>query len=315
MPGRDVIVIGASAGGLQALEDLVGGLPKDLAASLFIVVHTSPTANGMLPQILTRHSRLPVEFAVDRTRIRPGHVYVARPDHHLLIAPGQIRVTRGPKENGFRPAVDPLFRTAARTYGRRVVGVVLSGGLNDGTVGLSIIKHHGGIVICQDPADASFPSMPLSAVQNVEVDQILRAADISAALDELARTPIPREVAAMATPRRNEQPDVAEEGSASLANNDRSYSPSLAAQEMENRAGAVRKILISEPQEAIELKKVQPGKLPAAHRNSRNPQGRPGRANSPGGKAAGAKGKRNNSHPSGPRSDVSESNRGFAVRP
>jgi two-component system, chemotaxis family, protein-glutamate methylesterase/glutaminase len=226
MPGRDIIVIGASAGGLQALEDLVEGLPHDLPASLFIVVHTSPTANGMLPQILTRHSRLPVEFAVDQMRIRPGHIYVARPDQHLLITPGRIHLTRGPKENGFRPAVDPLFRTAARTYGPRVVGVVLSGGLNDGTAGLSIIKQHGGLAIAQDPADASFPSMPLSAVQNVEVDQILPAADIPTVLDELARTPISQEVAAMAKPRRDDEPDIAEEGTASLVNNDRPYPPS-----------------------------------------------------------------------------------------
>lgn len=351
MPGRDIIVIGASAGGLQALEDLVEGLPEDLPASLFIVVHTSPTANGMLPQILTRRSRLPVEFAIDQMRIRPGHVYVGRPDHHMLITPGRIHLTRGPKENGFRPAVDPLFRTAARIYGPRVVGVVLSGGLNDGTAGLSIIKQRGGIAIVQDPGDASFPSMPLSAVQNVEIDRILAAADIPAALDELARTPISQEVAAMAKPRRDDDPDVAEEGTASLVNNDRPYPPSpftcpecggalwevssegrllryrchvghgytgealeaeqaqevesalwtalrsleesaairrrlaeqaqsanlplveqsyrLAADEMEDRAAAIRKILIPEPDEVGQLPQARPKKRSDASRNSR----------------------------------------------
>lgn len=356
MPGRDIIVIGASAGGLQALEELVEGLPKNLPASLFIVVHTSPTANGMLPQILTRRSRLPIEFAVDRMHIRPGHVYVARPDHHLLITPGRVHLTRGPKENGFRPAVDPLFRTAARTYGPRVVGVVLSGGLNDGTAGLAIIKQHGGIAICQDPADASFPSMPMSAVQNVEVDQILRAVDIPATLDELARTPISQEVAAMAKPRRNDEPDISDEGTASLVNNDRPYPPSpftcpecggalwevssegtllryrchvghgftgealdagqteevesalwtalrtleesaairrrladkaqsgnlplveqsyrVAAEEMEERAAAIRNILISEPDETESLEKVRPPKHPTSGRDSRDRQRR-----------------------------------------
>lgn len=150
-----------------------------------MVVHTSPDNPGVLPQILRRAGVLPVEFARDRDPIVVGRVYVAPPDHHLLLKRGHIRVVRGPKENGFRPAVDPLFRTAAATYGVRVIGVVLSGGLNDGTHGLANIVERGGVALAQDPEDALIPNMPLSAIQNVEVRRVLAAVDIPAALIEL----------------------------------------------------------------------------------------------------------------------------------
>jgi two-component system chemotaxis response regulator CheB len=127
LPGRDVIVIGASAGGMQALSQLVRGLPDDMPAAVFVVVHTSPSSPGILPQILDRACALPVAHASDGEKIRHGRVYVAPPDHHMLVKDGgTIRVVKGPKENGFRPAADPLFRTAARAAGPRVVGVVLS---------------------------------------------------------------------------------------------------------------------------------------------------------------------------------------------
>ena len=137
MPKKDIIVIGASAGGIEALRVLVGGLPEDFPASIFVVVHVSPQTPSLLHEILTRAGRLPAVSAHDHQEIRPGHIYVAPPDHHLLIERGgYVRLTRGPKENRFRPAVDPLFRSAARVYGPRVVGVILSGGLDDGTAGL-----------------------------------------------------------------------------------------------------------------------------------------------------------------------------------
>src|SRR4051812_41676067 len=154
MPGHDLIVMGASAGGVQALSELLQDLPPDLPAAILIVVHTSPTSPGILPQILDRMGPIPVAHAQHEEPIEPGHAYVAPPDHHLLVKDGEIFLSRGPRENGFRPAVDPLFRTAARAYGPRVVGVVLSGGLDDGAEGLLYIKRAGGYAIVQDPNEA-----------------------------------------------------------------------------------------------------------------------------------------------------------------
>ena len=179
---RDIVVIGASAGGIAALTDVMRGLPENFPAAIFLVVHTSPDNPGVLPQILRRAGALPVEFARDGEPIVSGRVYVAPPDHHLLLKRDRVRVVRGPKENGFRPAVDPLFRTAAATHGARVIGVVLSGGLNDGTHGLADIVERGGVALAQDPADALIPSMPLHAIQSVEVRRVLAAIDIPAAL-------------------------------------------------------------------------------------------------------------------------------------
>lgn len=208
---RDIVVVGASAGGLAALNDLMRGLPADFPAAIFVVVHTSPDNPGVLPQILRRAGVLPVEFARDREPIVFGRVYVAPPDHHLLLKRGHIRVVRGPKENGFRPAVDPLFRTAAATHGARVIGVVLSGGLNDGTHGLANIVERGGVALAQDPEDALIPNMPLSAIQNVEVRRVLAAVDIPAVLIELVGEALdsPDVLDASDAP---DTPDVAEAG-------------------------------------------------------------------------------------------------------
>jgi len=184
--GRDIVVIGASAGGVQALQELMRGLPGDYAGSVFVVVHTSASSPGILPQILDRAGLLPAAHAEDREKIRPGHIYVAPPDYHLVIEDGHVLVTRGPKENGFRPAVDVLFRTAARSYGPRVVGVVLTGMLDDGTAGLLAIKRRGGVAIVQAPADAVFPSMPESAMRYVDVDAALELSDIPQMLARLA---------------------------------------------------------------------------------------------------------------------------------
>lgn len=183
---RDIIVIGASAGGLEALRVLVGGLPPDFAASLFVVLHTSPQSPGMLPGILERAGKLPAISPRDRERIQPRHIYVAPPDHHLVIEPGIVRIARGPKENRFRPAIDPLFRSAAQVYGPRVIGIILTGYLDDGTAGLWNVKQLGGTAIVQDPQDALVDSMPRSALRYVDVDYCVPLNEMAPLLVRLA---------------------------------------------------------------------------------------------------------------------------------
>ena len=182
---KDIIVVGASAGGIDALRVLTAALPADLPASLFVVVHTSPDAPGMLADIFNRSGRLPATYATDGERIEKGRIYIAPPDHHLLIEPNRVRVTRGPKENRFRPAVDPLFRSAAQTYGPRVVGVILSGYMDDGTAGLWTVKQLGGTAVVQDPANALVPFMPRNAVTHVKVDYCLPLEEIAPLLVRL----------------------------------------------------------------------------------------------------------------------------------
>jgi two-component system chemotaxis response regulator CheB len=189
VPGHDIIVVGASAGGVEALTTLVQGLPEDLPAALFIVLHIPAQATSALPVILERAGTCPAAHAVNGEPIWQGHIYVAPPDLHLLIERGRVRLLRGPKENRSRPAVDPLFRSAARAYGPRVVGVILTGALNDGTAGLLAIKRRGGIAVVQDPSDAFFPSMPASALEYVKVDHCLPLARIPTLLTRLAREP------------------------------------------------------------------------------------------------------------------------------
>src|SRR5262245_31438051 len=179
MPAQDIIVVGGSAGGLEALSKVLSGLPSNLDASVFVVLHTSPQSGNGLPQILSRTAVLPVAFAIDGEAPERGRIYVAPPDHHLTIEEGLLSVARGPRENGFRPAVDPLFRSAAKHYDGRVVGVVLSGALDDGTFGLMAVKEAGGAAVVQHPYEAYVPSMPLSAIQNVEVDHIVRVDEMA----------------------------------------------------------------------------------------------------------------------------------------
>src|ERR1022692_2462497 len=168
MFGHDIIVIGASAGGGAAFPKLVGTLPKDLPASVFIVLHIGAEGPDLLPQIIKRVASLPVAHGVDGEKIRQGHVYVAPPDRHLQVDGARIRLSRGPRENFHRPSIDTLFRTAPESYGPRVTGVVLTGSLDDGTAGLHAVKSHGGIAIVQDPKDALVPAMPQSALRNVK---------------------------------------------------------------------------------------------------------------------------------------------------
>jgi two-component system chemotaxis response regulator CheB len=188
---RDVIVIGTSAGGIEALREVAAGLPADLPASVFIVIHVPPRSPGLLPKILSRHGPLPARHAEDGEAIRHGRIYVAPAGHHMILDDGVIRLVAGARENLHRPAIDPLFRSAALSYGRRVIGVVLTGALDDGTAGLRAVKRCGGVAVVQDPADALYPSMPLSAMRNVRVDHCLALAEIPGLLDRLTRETIP----------------------------------------------------------------------------------------------------------------------------
>jgi two-component system chemotaxis response regulator CheB len=190
MQHRDIIVMGASAGGLEVLREILRGLPEDLPASVFVVMHMSADSPGLLATVLGRDAELPVTEAKDGEKLRRAHIYVARPDHHLLVSEGRVRVLRGPKQNRHRPALDPLFRSAAVTYGPRVIGVVLTGNLDDGTAGLRAVKDRGGLAVVQDPRQAEFPGMPQSAVSHVEVDLQLPSSSIAAALTAAVREPV-----------------------------------------------------------------------------------------------------------------------------
>jgi two-component system chemotaxis response regulator CheB len=188
---RDIVVVGASAGGLEALRALVAGLPADFPAALFIVWHVAPESPSYLVQYLSRYSAVPVEAAQDGAPLVPGRVVVAVPDRHLLLARGHMRLAYGPKENRFRPSVDALFRSAAVAYGARVIGVVLSGMLDDGTAGLWAIKDRGGLAVVQDPAEAKFDSMPIAAALYVQVDASLPVSQIPAQLMQWMADPAP----------------------------------------------------------------------------------------------------------------------------
>ena len=190
MSGHSIIVIGASAGGVEALTTLVRDLPLGLPASIFIVLHIPAQSPSLLASILSRVGHLPAVQASDGLVIQPGYIYVAPPDHHLLLEENRMRTVRGPKENRHRPAVDPLFRTAALVYGPKVVGVILTGALDDGTAGLLAVKRQGGIAIAQDPAEAFYPGMPASALENVQVDYKLKLAQIAPMLVRLANEPV-----------------------------------------------------------------------------------------------------------------------------
>ena len=185
MAKRDIVVVGASAGGTEALTKLVRGLPADFPAAIFVVVHFPASASSVLPHILTRAGSLPAMHPDDGDAFRPGRIYVARPDCHLMIRDGRLSVRRGPRENTSRPAIDPLFRSAARTAGQRVIGIVLSGNLDDGTAGLLSIKQHGGVAVVQAPETAHYPGMPRSAIDHVPVDYVLPIERMPALLVEL----------------------------------------------------------------------------------------------------------------------------------
>jgi two-component system chemotaxis response regulator CheB len=189
MPNRDTIVIGASAGGVQALVALVAAFPSNLPAAIFIVLHVPGDVPSLLPTILARDSRLPIAHAINGEEITLGKIYVAPPDNHLLIEDRHVKLVHGPKENLHRPSIDALFRSAARWAGPRTIGVVLTGARDDGTTGMRAIKQRGGIAIVQDPNEATFPSMPLSVMQDIRVDYSLPLREIAPLLNTLSHEP------------------------------------------------------------------------------------------------------------------------------
>lgn len=184
---HDIVVIGASAGGVEALKQITSGLAPDLDAAIFVVVHVAPDSSGLLPNILNRCSKIPAHQAEDGEAIRPGRIYVAAPNKHLLLEADRVRVVNGPRHNRHRPAIDLLFRTAARHFGPRVIGVVLTGFLDDGSSGLLAIHNAGGATIVQNPDDAEVASMPRNALDQVQPDYCVPLAEIADVLNRLAR--------------------------------------------------------------------------------------------------------------------------------
>jgi two-component system chemotaxis response regulator CheB len=183
--GHDIIVIGGSAGALEPLKIILSKLPADFPGAVLMVLHLSPHAGSGLVGALHAATPLTVTFASDRAPIRHGHLYMAPPDYHLVVKTGHVLLTHGPRENLWRPAIDVLFRSAAVAYGSRVVGVVLSGALDDGSAGLSAVKRCGGVAIAQSPDDARVPDMPESAIRNAAVDHVLPASGIADRIQQL----------------------------------------------------------------------------------------------------------------------------------
>jgi two-component system, chemotaxis family, protein-glutamate methylesterase/glutaminase len=186
---HDVIVIGASAGGVEVLLNLAPGLRADLPASIFVVVHTVPGQRSPLPELLSARGPLPARHPLHGEEILPGHIYVAPSDNHLLVRRGKMEVIRGPKENGHRPSADALFRTASAAYGSRVIGVVLSGYQNCGTAGMMSIRARGGLCVVQAPASAHAEEMPRNVLDRVPVDHVVTPQELPALLARLAATP------------------------------------------------------------------------------------------------------------------------------
>jgi two-component system, chemotaxis family, protein-glutamate methylesterase/glutaminase len=186
MMKRDIICIGASAGGVTALRSFVQGLPKDFAGSIFVVLHVPPYTESYLPDVLSSAGPLPAVHPADGDIIEPGKIYVAPNDRHLIVEEGKVMIKKGPRENRCRPAIDALFRSAAYVYRSRVVGIVMSGLLNDGTSGLYTIKRMGGLAIVQDPDDAEQSQMPRNAMEYVQPDFVLSAADMPPLLTGIA---------------------------------------------------------------------------------------------------------------------------------
>jgi two-component system chemotaxis response regulator CheB len=185
-PGRDLVVVAASAGGLQPLRTMLAALPANLPAAVLIVLHVPATGGRTLPRILDRSGPLPAATAVDGERIRPGRVYVAAPDRHLLVVEDTVRLSRGPRQNGVRPAADPLFRSAALYAGPRTTAVVLSGALDDAALGCATVERRGGRVVVQDPSEADYDSMPRCALATTEHATVVPAAGLGRQITDLA---------------------------------------------------------------------------------------------------------------------------------
>ena len=187
-----LVVIGASAGGMEALKKLVAQFPKDFPAPVFIVNHMSADTTGeALVKVLNASGSLNCVHAHDEQAFESGNIYLAPSDQHMLVEKGKILITKGARENRSRPAIDPLFRSAAVAYGNRVIGLILTGYLDDGTSGMMAIKRCGGVCIAQDPEDASYPDMPQSVIKNVGADYCLPIAGMGALLSELLTRELP----------------------------------------------------------------------------------------------------------------------------
>jgi two-component system, chemotaxis family, protein-glutamate methylesterase/glutaminase len=206
---HDVVVIGASAGGVEAISRVVSDLPRDLHASVLVVLHIS-RGRSYLPEILTRAGRLPASHPEDGQPLEYGRIYIAPPDHHMIVETGKVRIAHSASENGVRPAVDPLFRSAARVYGGRVVGVILTGTLDDGTAGIAAVREAGGVTIVQSPDEAVAPGMPRSAIASGKVDHVLPLRDIAVLLAALVEEDAPSRLPSGAHPHlRSMEPDLA----------------------------------------------------------------------------------------------------------
>jgi len=190
-PARDLILIGGSAGAIEALINIFRAFPADFPAAILICIHTSPESPSVLPRVLARAGALPAKSPADGDPLRHGEIYVAAPDHHLVLGEGDVvRVRRGPRENGHRPAIDPLFRSAAiGGYASRCIGIVLSGYLDDGAAGLHALRSRGGLAIVQDPDDAIAADMPANTINYAGADYVLTAREIGARLPELVQQP------------------------------------------------------------------------------------------------------------------------------
>jgi two-component system chemotaxis response regulator CheB len=186
----DIIVIGASAGGIEALKQIVAELKPDLPAALFVTLHLSPRSVSQLPEILSSCGPLPASHPINGSPIQHGHIYVAPPDRHLLLYPDRIELSTGPKENRHRPAINVMFRSAAIAYGLRVIGMVLTGSLDDGTAGLWEIKQRGGKTIVQDPKDALFPDMPRNALEQVPIDHVMPLRGLASLITDIVGQPV-----------------------------------------------------------------------------------------------------------------------------
>lgn len=209
MAKHDVIVIGASAGGVEAISRVVADLPRDIRASILVVLHVS-RGRSLLPEILTRAGPLPASHPVDGEPLQYSRIYVAPPDQHLVVSDGAVRTVHTASENGVRPAVDPLFRSAARAYGPRVIGVILTGSLDDGTAGIAAVKEAGGVTIAQDPDEAAAPGMPTSAIAGGMIDHVVPLRDIPLLLAALAEEDATASTSRSGPHMRAMEPDLAQ---------------------------------------------------------------------------------------------------------
>jgi two-component system chemotaxis response regulator CheB len=193
---RNVIVMGASAGGIGALSSVIAGLPDDLDAAILVVLHLSKKSNAnVITMAFQKQTTLNCQVATEGAKIKKGHLYLAPPEHHLMIRNGHIHLTQGPHENKYRPSIDVLFRSVAVHYGHRTIGIILTGLLDDGTSGMSAVEKAGGICIVQDPADAEYGDMPRSVLNNMEVDYKVTLTKIPSVVEVLMSQPLPSEKA------------------------------------------------------------------------------------------------------------------------